>query len=50
MRTTPVPVTVGTFEMRGKHEGLKVMTVSRIAALGRQADALRAYAPKTINP
>ena len=30
MRTTPVPVTVGTFEVRGKHDGLNVTTVGRI--------------------
>ena len=26
MRTTPIPVTVGTFEPRQQHEGLKVTT------------------------
>ena len=30
MRTTAIPVTVGTFEMRRKHEGLKVMKVTRM--------------------
>ena len=30
MRTTAIPVTVGTFEMHRKHEGLKVMKVTRL--------------------
>ena len=33
MRTTPIFVTVGTFETRRKQEGLKVATVSGMAAL-----------------
>ena len=33
MRTTPIPVTVGTFEARRQHEGPKVMTVTRMATL-----------------
>ena len=33
MRTTPIPVTVGTFEARRQHEGPKVTTVTRMEAL-----------------
>ena len=32
MRTTPIPVTVGTFEARRQHEGPKVTTVTRMEA------------------
>ena len=32
----PIPVTVGTFETRGKHKEPKVTTVTRMAALRRQ--------------
>ena len=33
MRTTPIPVTVGTFEARRQHEEPKVTTVTRMATL-----------------
>ena len=36
MRTTPIPVTVGTFEARRQHEGPKVTTVTRMEALRLQ--------------
>ena len=36
MRTTPIPVTVGTFEVRRQHEGPKVTTVTRMEALRLQ--------------
>ena len=36
MRTTPIPVTVGTFEARRQHEGPKVATVTRMEALRLQ--------------
>ena len=32
-----IPVSLGTFAMRRKHDGLKVTTVTRMATLGRQA-------------
>ena len=38
MRTTPIPVTVGTFEARRQHEGPKVTTVTRMEALRLQND------------
>ena len=34
MRTPPIPVTVGIFEARREHEGPKVTTVTRMAAMG----------------
>ena len=34
MRTTPMPVTVGTLELRQQHEGQKVTTVTGIAMPG----------------
>ena len=36
MRTIPKPVIVGTLEKRQKHEGLKVTTLTRMAAQRRQ--------------
>ena len=36
MRTTPIPVTVGTFEARRQHEGPKVTTIVRMEALRLQ--------------
>ena len=33
MRTTPIPVTVGTFEARRQQQGPKVTTVTRMEAL-----------------
>ena len=36
MRTTPIPATVDTFETRQKQEGVKVTTITRMAAVRRQ--------------
>ena len=36
MRTTLIPVTIGTFETRRRHIGPKVTTVTRKAAFRRQ--------------
>ena len=33
MRMTPIPVSVGAFQTRRNQEGLKVMTVTKMAAL-----------------
>ena len=48
MRTTPIPVTVGTFEARRQHEGPKVTTVTRMEALQLQKRRqLRGWRPLT---
>ena len=56
--TTPIPVTVDTFEALQKHEGLNVKTLTRMVALRRQKPrtlttftrmaALRHQEPRTV--